>query len=232
MTVRINVCVTRDSLMLRICHLRCSFNWLWLGGMAFVLATWPWPAIGADTIRCGSRLVSVGALAAEVEARCGPPSYRDVEGYALPRGRGYAADVEIWTYNFGPDRLLEQLKFRNGRLVNINSDGYGFASTPPGHCGPSDIAVGMSKYRLLSECGEPISKQAEEVTVPLVIDGISRRQMPQGGSGSPDVGGYVQEVYREVWIYNFGPSYFLRKVILVNGRVGEVSDGKRGFAEP
>lgn len=148
-----------------------------------------------------------------------PPSYRDLETYLLPRNHGYAADEEIWTYNFGPDRLLEQLRFRNGRLVDISSDGYGFSGSPHKYCRPDDISVGMGEYQLWFMCGKPISKSAGEVTVPLGF--------PEMGGGAFD--GYMRIVYRQEWAYNFGPEYFLRDVILENGRVVDIREDMRGF---
>ena len=34
--------------------------------------------------------------------------------------------VEIWTYNFGPSRLMQRIRFENGVVVKIESLGYGF----------------------------------------------------------------------------------------------------------
>jgi len=181
-------------------------------------------AQAADTLRCGSRLVSVGELAAKVEALCGRPAYKDVEGGAY--ARGYDAAEELWTYNFGPNRLLQQLRFRDGRLDSIHSGGYGFNADEPGHCGPSTIVAGLSKYELLHDCGEPISKRAETVLVPLVRDGPVYRR-PDGVYAYQ--GGYQREVFREHWVYNFGANYFLRDVTLENGKVIDVEDGERGF---
>ncbi|MDI3260105.1 MAG: DUF2845 domain-containing protein [Sinobacteraceae bacterium] len=179
-------------------------------------------AAGDDVMRCGSRLVSRGMPTAEVRALCGEPAYRDAWYAALPYG-GYAADIEVWYYNFGPSQLLRLLKFRNGELESIGADGYGFTPPPRPDCGPGDILPGMSKYRLLSSCGEPLSKRAEDLLVP-----VPPRSTEALGYG----GGYYTPVYREEWIYNFGARYFLRKVILENGRVSEVRDGERGFDTP
>lgn len=33
--------------------------------------------------------------------------------------------VEIWTYNFGPNRLMQRIRFENGVVVKIESLGYG-----------------------------------------------------------------------------------------------------------
>ncbi len=34
--------------------------------------------------------------------------------------------VEIWTYNFGPQRLMQRIRFENGVIVKMESLGYGF----------------------------------------------------------------------------------------------------------
>ena len=194
--------------------------------LALLVLAWPWRVQADDSLRCGSRLVSTGMIAAKVEALCGKPAFRDVEGYELPRNRGYDDATQVWTYNFGPNRLLQQLRFRNGRLQSIHSAGYGFNPDVQGQCGPNDIFVGMTKYKLLHDCGEPISKTAESLLAPTVPNGELYRR-PDGVYAYR--GGYQRQVYREQWVYNFGPSYFLREVILENGRVTDVENGDRGF---
>jgi len=39
---------------------------------------------------------------------------------------GSEIPVEMWTYNFGPDRLMQRIRFENGVVVRIESLGYGF----------------------------------------------------------------------------------------------------------
>ena len=39
----------------------------------------------ADTLRCGSQLVTTGDRAFEVERKCGVPQHRDLVGYSLSR---------------------------------------------------------------------------------------------------------------------------------------------------
>lgn len=34
--------------------------------------------------------------------------------------------VEIWTYNFGPNQLMERVRIENGLVVQIDSLGYGY----------------------------------------------------------------------------------------------------------
>ena len=33
--------------------------------------------------------------------------------------------VELWTYNFGPNRLMQRIRFENGVVVRIELVGYG-----------------------------------------------------------------------------------------------------------
>lgn len=84
------------------------------------------PVVAGDTLRCGSRIVSIDMIAAAVRAICGEPAYRDY--WPSPDRRYWpgAEDAETWTYNFGPNQLLRILRFRGQRLRSIETDGYGF----------------------------------------------------------------------------------------------------------
>jgi len=98
------------------------------------------PAAAEDTLRCGSRLVSVGDGKDKVRALCGEPS--DVSFAGTIGRRGYPNSgqydysyfgpawvempVEIWTYNFGSHKLLRKLRFVGDELVEISTAGYGY----------------------------------------------------------------------------------------------------------
>lgn len=74
----------------------------------------------ADTLRCGSQLVSVGDRAAEVLHKCGEPGARDVLGYKRSANRREEVQVEEWVY--GPSNgMYRYLRFEGNRLVNIES---------------------------------------------------------------------------------------------------------------
>src|SRR3546814_15647481 len=53
------------------------------------------------------------------------------------------------------------------RLQRIDTDGYGFADDGPGDCSQRGITGGMSKYRLIAQCGEPVTKVADVVQAPV-----------------------------------------------------------------
>ena len=105
----------------------------------------------ALAFRCGARLVTEGDHYTKVLKYCGEPLgvqerliYREgrtrprvftddaggihVEREVLTYERSYVeVQVEEWTYNFGPRRLMELVRFENGFVVDIDQLGYGFA---------------------------------------------------------------------------------------------------------
>ncbi|TJY63134.1 DUF2845 domain-containing protein [Sinimarinibacterium sp. CAU 1509] len=194
-----------------------------LAGLVLVLLLAPLETQAAGSMRCGSRLVSEGMLAAEVIAACGEPDLRDVWSPPGTYSPGYLPPQEQWTYNFGSSKLLRLLRFSNGRLDRIDSEGYGFAKPGgSGSCAYSDIRPGMSKYRLLSRCGEPLTKSADTLWQPLSAHGAHHPDLRALHNS-------VVRVYREEWIFNFGASQLLRIVTLENGSVVDVQTGRRGF---
>ena len=183
-------------------------------------------ANAADSLRCGSRIVSIDAIAPAVLAACGEPALRDVwNAYGDPYAR-QVGDSEVWTYNFGPNQLLQLLRFRNGRLHRIDTEGYGFRPVADPHCSPNDILEGYSKYRLLAYCGEPVLRRALGFLVPY----DARERRPFQGD-LRQFHGFTPN-YREEWTYNFGSSYLLRRIMLEDGKVTAITDGERGYDSP
>lgn len=77
----------------------------------------------ADTLRCGSQLISVGDRAFEVQQKCGTPVSQDLIGTKTTMNHYRQRDevkVEEWIY--GPDHgMYQYLRFEGGRLVRIDS---------------------------------------------------------------------------------------------------------------
>lgn len=195
---------------------RWRWRWRWLAGLLCLAAA---GAEAAGSLRCGSRLVSEGDRTAELIGACGDPAYRDVWGYAGPSNR-WIADVEEWYYNFGPSQLLRVVRLRNGRIVSIDSEGYGFHAGTPRRCTPGDLVPGMSKFRVVLACGEPLTRESR---------GLLRRLDHGSSQFPPGYGDALAPVYREEWVYNFGSRYLLRILTLENGRIVDVQNGSRGF---
>jgi hypothetical protein len=200
----------------------------WIAGAVLLAALLAPPATEASgSMRCGSRLLSEGMLAAEALAICGEPDFRDVWPPPAPYGYGALGQIEEWVYNRGSSQLLRVLRVRNGRIERIVTEGYGFALPSRGNCGQTDIVPGMSKYRLLARCGEPIARITDYVLYPE-----PRHQHYGWQYGHPNQRDHynaVSPVFREEWTYNFGSSRLLRIVTLENGRVTDVRSGRRGF---
>ena len=96
------------------------------------------PTLSLAAVRCGDRIINRGSSSAEVMAFCGKPAQVDRSTSYIggatrsPGERNEAAgatteiQVEIRTYNFGPDALMERLRFENGIVVDIQTLGYGY----------------------------------------------------------------------------------------------------------
>jgi hypothetical protein len=94
--------------------------------------------VHADAMRCGNRLVTLGDTASAVKAICGEPSAvqtrtivrrptYNLNGRVIHYGDGYVeVPVEIWTFNFGPYKLLRRVRFIDGLVDEIETMGYGY----------------------------------------------------------------------------------------------------------
>ena len=89
-----------------------------LAGLVLVLSAGQ--AWTADTLRCGSQLISVGDRSSEVLQKCGEPVSRDLLGYKRSADRREEFQVEEWTY--GPNGgMYQYLRFEGNRLKQITS---------------------------------------------------------------------------------------------------------------
>jgi hypothetical protein len=92
----------------------------------------------ADSLRCGTHLVTDGDSADKVQALCGPPTgVTRTEILRRPvywhYGRPYylsldplPVSVEFWTYNLGPGKLMRRLRLEDGLVVEIETLGRGY----------------------------------------------------------------------------------------------------------
>jgi hypothetical protein len=91
----------------------------------------------AESIRCGSGLIIKGSTSAELLNYCGEPTQRTSNGTVTGLlGNTYTArginseatgdiEVETWTYDFGPNQLMQRVRIEGGIVVRIDSLGYG-----------------------------------------------------------------------------------------------------------
>ncbi len=94
-------------------------------------------AAAAQALRCGNDLVQKGDHITEVLEKCGEPDYREkwIEDAIIhrrphrllpPEHTIGSVVVSLWTYNFGRRQFMRELRFENGRLVDIETLDYGF----------------------------------------------------------------------------------------------------------
>jgi hypothetical protein len=93
----------------------------------------------AGAFYCGHDLVMEGDYKLQVLQRCGEPTYaqhRVEYRTVVIRGSGIyqpgldiirqePVEIDEWTYDFGPHRIMKGLYFENGRLLTIKELGYG-----------------------------------------------------------------------------------------------------------
>jgi uncharacterized protein DUF2845 len=94
----------------------------------------------AESIRCGSQLIQKGSTSADLLEYCGKPAQVTKNGTFTgltgnthtPEGITSQAtgdfEVETWTYDFGPNQLMERVRIENDIVVQIDSLGYGHNS--------------------------------------------------------------------------------------------------------
>jgi hypothetical protein len=92
----------------------------------------------AQSVVCAGKVINAGITQAEVSAKCGTPAQvdhrtRTVGGTVVSGGQpGYVAgssedvQIDLWTYNFGPNKLMQRIWFENGTVTRVESLGYGF----------------------------------------------------------------------------------------------------------
>lgn len=204
-----SMCAVRDRLSIGrlLGHIWLLVLWVFLSTMAH-----------ADALRCGTGFVESGDPAAKVRRDCGTPTF--VDRWTGGDMRGPIPTMQEWTYNRGPGQLLQIVAFRNARMRTVRTDGYGFVSgTRPERCPPEDIRRGMSKYRLLQNCGPPERRSA------LLV--YRSRRIARDDDRRQD----VFPIYRERWIYGFGPRRLRRQVTLENAFVTQIKTLERGAAK-
>lgn len=82
--------------------------------------------VTADSMKCGTKLVSPGDSKAKVLIRCGEPMFKEVVGETTVHRKFFGFTiksstviVEKWTYNLGYGKFLRILTFEGDRLVRI-----------------------------------------------------------------------------------------------------------------
>lgn len=197
-----------------------------------------------SSIRCAGGIVSVGDATVDLLGKCGEPalreprgeetwvSVRDASGSAKRR---YVVTTERWSYDFGPRQFLMFVTLEGGKVVAVERGGYGYVPAEPvaapvrrATCEPSALHVGDAKIDLLARCGQPAVVDVRP-QVDVIAVRVGTATGGADGNGAVTVG-TATPTELEVWTYDFGPSTFVRFVVLENGVVARVETGGHGYA--
>jgi len=97
--------------------------------LLFLLVFSTVPPVSASGVNCQGRWVSKGMSKKEVTELCGEPAcVRRPKDVLVERGGIYfpLAMDEEWIYNPGPGRFVEYIRFYQGEVVDVRSDGFGW----------------------------------------------------------------------------------------------------------
>lgn len=177
-----------------------------------LLAALSW-AVDAHALRCGNRIVTTGDHEFQVRERCGEPFWTNsfselhVIGLDAPIERRTERVYDEWFYNFGPRSLVQRLVFADGRLVKIETAGYGTRQIG-GNCDDAALRTGTTSGEVVLRCGPPMSRTTRYEDV-VLRDAVGNAR--------------VRPVRREEWLYDLGRrSRFVRMAIFIDGRLDRV----------
>jgi hypothetical protein len=111
---------------------------MWKAAVVLLLLTLVCPTAphAAQTMRCDGNFASVGDIKFEVISKCGEPALKETrqkerEVAVFNQGKGTFESVRVtvtideWTYNFGPGGFLYVVTLEDGKVVAIESAGFG-----------------------------------------------------------------------------------------------------------
>ena len=113
-----------------------AFDRARVAGLTAALLLLAASSVRAESLRCGSRLVTEGDSIERVLHHCGEPAYKrrtwivrqprfEFGGNDIPFPGREDVPVDYWTYDLGPNQLMRRLRFVGGELQTIETLGYG-----------------------------------------------------------------------------------------------------------
>ena len=141
---------------------------------------------------CNGQTVNIGETMKEVTAKCGEAVLKDQRTITVEEitteGSGTlitttttttSTTIDEWTYDFGPEELVQSYSFKKGKLKEINSKGYGAVrdiSMEACRNGAA-LAIGDSIIETYLKCGEPLAREKLQSKVIESDYGMTRRRI-------------------------------------------------------
>ena len=90
----------------------------------------------ADSVRCGSKVITEGDTIERVREYCGEPTETqrtwttrhprfEYGGQEIPFEGSEDVPVDLWTYDFGPNKLVRRIRFIAGKVDSIETREHG-----------------------------------------------------------------------------------------------------------
>lgn len=188
----------------------------------FVLLTISIFSNSVYALRCGNSLVSKGDSSFKVNKICGSPVFTDqweVIHSKIVKNSNLKSKIqkteirEVWTYNFGSNKLIQYLSFINNELVKIESGTYGFDNDKEhdyAKCG-FYASVNDSKIDIYRKCGNPNSVFK------------NTKVIQKNSVGNKNIKEQKEIIHaEETWVYDSVESRFIYHIKFSNGKVTEI----------
>jgi hypothetical protein len=185
-----------------------------LFSIALLLLLFPCLTGEVRAFPCKDETPTLGESLENVAADCGEAALKDQRTITVEekdQGGTHRTVTRIveWTYDPGPEELVQSYRFENDKLVDISTHGYGTVrdfSIDTCHNGEA-LSVGDSIIETYLKCGEPIAKEMlKGKIIESESDGIKRRTtLP------------VVE-----WTYRYGPNAPGYTVTFENGQATDI----------
>ncbi|MBT8350561.1 MAG: DUF2845 domain-containing protein [Deltaproteobacteria bacterium] len=94
-------------------------------------------------------------------------------------------------------------------------------------CGGRIVSLGDTPLQVVDKCGQPDHIEARQETRHLTDYYYHKHYQSKGWQKPPLLA--TETIQIEEWIYNFGPTRFMRHLIFMSGRLGKIEIGDKGF---
>jgi hypothetical protein len=169
------------------------------------------PTFAGEAFYCGEKLVELGAGEQEVIGKCGVPDFSETweEEFVQKLNEDFERSTGVnfaeWTYDYGSNRLIRVLLFREGILKDVQSRGYSPSSSAD--CSRKIVDVGATKFEVLRQCGQPQARRQATEKRLEPIDALHRRRY---------------SITTEYWTYRGRGDALPRTIVFRNRRVIDI----------
>jgi hypothetical protein len=126
-------------------------------------------AAAAFGLPCKGQIVNIGETMNEVAAKCGDTVLKETSTIKVEETdeEGTSTDtskIDVWIYDAGPEELVQSYRFKNGKLTEIGSNGYGtFRDFSIDTCRNGEsLKIGDNTVETYLKCGEPLAKEKRD----------------------------------------------------------------------